>query len=93
VSLHPLTVKVIDDLGASMQAAAVRLEAQAARLGSLEETIAALGARLEAARVAHDKERAVLEACRALPETTTRWYQNSGPFRHVCRAVIEWRRP
>lgn len=88
MTLPPLTVKVIEDLGASMQAASERMEKQTARIASLEETIAALNARLEAAAVAHQRERAVLAAVEALSDEQVRWFQNSGPFRHVCKAEM-----
>ena len=66
MTLPPLTVKVIDDLGASMQAAAERMKAMRQRIASLEEGIAALNMRLEA----HEAH------ARALREKAKGWVEN-----------------
>ncbi len=43
-----------------------------------------------AAREVH-KEHAVLRACADLSDEQLRWYQNSGPFRHICQAEMKRR--
>lgn len=36
-------------------------------------------------------EKAVLAACLDLGDTQVLWYQNSGAFRHICRAIMKLR--
>ena len=38
-----------------------------------------------------ENERAVLQACADLTDEQVRWFQNSGPFRHICRAEMKRR--
>lgn len=38
-----------------------------------------------------DNEAAVLRACADLSDEQLRWYQNSGPFRHICQAEMKRR--
>ncbi len=33
----------------------------------------------------------VLEACANLSDAQVRWFQNSGPFRHICKAEMKRR--
>lgn len=38
-----------------------------------------------------DAARAVLRACADLSDEQVRWFQNSGPFRHICKAEMKRR--
>jgi hypothetical protein len=93
VSLHPLTAKVIDDLAASMQAAAERMEEMKKRIAELEHQLL-LSRPL---RLRYDAENAVLEASRALPESTlafwraTRHIQGFDPAIEFIDAVVALR--
>ncbi len=77
MSLPPLTVKIIDDLGASMQQAAERMEEMRARIADLEHQLLL---RSRPLRLRFDAENAVLEACRALPESTLAFWRAT---RHI----------
>lgn len=53
---------------------------------TVDEARAALATR--GLHVVDAADRAVLDACAALGETTCRWYQSSTPWRHVARAQL-----
>lgn len=85
MALPPLTAKVIHDLGAAMQAAADRCEQQAARIAELERCVA------EVVPLLTGWEQTVA-AVEQLSDAQVRWFQNSGPFRHICKAEMARRK-
>lgn len=68
--------------------AIARLEAKAAEL---EAVVAAYGEIIRSVKIRSDNEAAVLRACADLDDAQLRWYQHSGPFRHICRAEMKRR--
>lgn len=85
MSLPPLTAKVTHDLGASMQAAAERMAEQTKRIAELEKLVAEVLPLLESWKE-------TVAAVEQLSDAQVRWFQSSGPFRHICKAEMARRK-
>lgn len=92
MSLPPLTKKVIDGLAASMQAAAERMEKQTARIAEIERDLADCESSHEELDTKLELWAETIAAVEALSDEQVRWFQNSGPFRHVCKAEMARRK-